>query len=125
MNIYFIFFSSLIRWHNGGPHHDLPVSAAARHRRPAAGLEPAVQRAFFWWSRAAARAAPLQSRVADGGVVASKCERHAVAIDGGLANRIVSFSLNVEFGVVVLRGPFFGPALAIRAACRTGVICAA
>ena len=32
----------LIRRHDGGPHHDLPVSAAARQCRPATGFEPAV-----------------------------------------------------------------------------------
>ena len=115
----------MISWNDGGSHHDLPVAAAARQYRAAAGFEPAVQRTFFWRSRAATRAAPLQSRVPNRFIVASKCDGHAVAIDGGFTNRVVSFSLNVEFGVMVLAGPFLGAALAIRAACRTGVICAA
>ncbi len=34
-----------------GPHHDLPVSAAGRQHGSAAGLEPAVQRAFFSWRK--------------------------------------------------------------------------
>ena len=115
----------LIRGNDGGPHHDLPVSAGSGQHGSAAGLEPAVQRAFFSWSRATARPAPLQSRVANGVIVASKRQRNTSGVDGGLTDCIISFSLNVEFGVMVLAGPFFGPALAIRAVCRAGIICAA
>ena len=115
----------LIRGNDGGPHHDLPVSAGGRQYRPAAGLKPVIQRAFFSWSRAAARPTPLQSRVADGVIIASKRQRNSGGVDGGLTDCIISFSLNVEFGVVILAGPFFGPALAIRAVCRAGIICAA
>jgi hypothetical protein len=57
---------------NGGPHHDLPVSAAARQCRAAAGFEPAVQRAFFGRSGAPASTALLQSRVANCMIIASK-----------------------------------------------------
>ena len=57
---------------NGGPHHDLPVSAAARQCRSAAGFEPAVQRAFFGRSGASASPALLQSRVANCMIIASK-----------------------------------------------------
>lgn len=115
----------LIRGNDGGPHHDLPVSAAGRQHGPAAGLEPAVQRAFFSWSRAAARTTPLQSRVPNGVIVASKRQRNSSGVDGGLTDCIISFSLNVEFGVMVLTGPFLGAALAVRAVCRAGIICAA
>lgn len=115
----------LIRGNDGGPHHDLPVSAAGCQHGSAAGLEPAVQSAFFSRSGASARPTLLQSRVSYRVVVASKCQRNAVAIYGRLTNCIISFSLNVEFGVMVLTGPLLGPALAIRAVCRAGIICAA
>jgi len=115
----------LICRYNGGPHDNLPVSTAGSQCRTASGFKPAVQGAFFWRSRAATRAAPLQSRVANGLVVASKCERHTVAINGGFTNCIIAFSLNVKFGVMVLRGPFLRPALAVCAASWVSIFCPA
>ena len=64
--------ASLIRGNNGGTHHDLAIAAGGGENRPAARLEPAVQSAFFAGGSATTRAAPLQSRVPNGGVIASK-----------------------------------------------------
>ena len=122
--LYFIFLL-LIRGHNGGPHHDLPVSAGGSQRRTAAGLKPAVQRALFARGSAATRAAPLQSRVANGVIIAPKRQRHPAGVDGGLPDCVVAFPLNVELGVVVLADPLSGTALAIGAAQRALIICAA
>jgi hypothetical protein len=103
----------------------LPVSAGGGQHGPAAGLEPAVQRAFFSWSRTAPGAAPLQSRVSYRIIITPKRKRNSGSVDGGLTDCIISFSLNVEFGIMVLDSPLLGTALAIRAACRAGIICAA
>ena len=115
----------LIRGNDGGPHHDLPVSAAGCQHGSAAGLKPAVQSAFFAGGSASTRATPLQSRVANRIIIAPKRKRNSGGVDGGLTDCIITFSLNVEFGVMVLDGPLLGPALAIRAVCRAGIICAA
>ena len=62
----------LKRSNNGGPHHNLPVSASGSQCRPAARPEPAVQRALFRRSSAAPSPAPLKARVPNGGIVAPK-----------------------------------------------------
>ena len=123
--VIFYFVLSLIRGNNGRSHHDLAIAAGGGENRPATRLEPAVQRALFAGGSATTRAAPLQSRVANCVVVAPKRQGHAVGVNGGLPDCVVAFSLNVEFGVVVLAGPFFETALAIGAVCGAGVIRAA
>ena len=63
---------SLICGNDGGSHHDLAISAGGRQHGSATRLEPAVQRALFAGGSATTRAAPLQSRVPNGGVIAPK-----------------------------------------------------